>query len=465
MRRALLITAPGGLLAWLMVGTGFANYDTAYALLWGEDLAHGRAPDYDLPLIPTPHPLATLFGLVLSPLGGDAAETVWVVAAVVFLGALTWLTYALGARWFGPAAGALAAVIVITREPILSYGIRAYVDIPYVALILGALLVEARRPRSGGPVLALLAVAGLIRPEAWLLSAAYVAYLAYMGERARLGWLIGLAAAAPVLWALTDLITTGDPLHSLTGTREGAETLERKTGLVNVVLVGPRRIGEILREPVLLGAVAGGALAWWRLRARTRLPIAAGIAALVAFAILAAAGLPILARYLIFPAALLAIACGAGAFGWLLLPRDDEWRARWRAIGIVVLLALVAFTPRQVDRIDALHAAIRTQREIRDDLQALADTPAMRSSCGPIAVPNHRPVPLLALWLGRRPGEIVSAQLSRPRLGLYVDPASARVERNFTLDRNDPKRLTAAVPPGFRPVERNRSWILYRRCG
>ena len=42
---------------WLLIGTGFLNYDTAYSLLWGGDLAHGRLPDFDVPLAPTPHPL------------------------------------------------------------------------------------------------------------------------------------------------------------------------------------------------------------------------------------------------------------------------------------------------------------------------------------------------------------------------------------------------------------------------
>ena len=99
------------------------------------------------------------------------------------------------------------------------------------------------------------------------------------------------------------------------------------------------------------------------------------------------------------------------------------------------------------------------------DLHALAEPRALARACGPVAVPNHRPVPLLALWLDRPPAEIRSAQLTRPRDGFYLSPASARVERNFTLDPNDPKRLTARVPPGFRPVARNVSWVLLRRCG
>ena len=85
----------GALFAWALVGAGFLNYDTAYSLLWGGDLAHGRQPDFDLPLAPTPHPLATLVGIVLTPLG-DAGQTAWVVLAFLSLGALGWLTYELG---------------------------------------------------------------------------------------------------------------------------------------------------------------------------------------------------------------------------------------------------------------------------------------------------------------------------------------------------------------------------------
>ena len=77
----------------------------------------------------------------------------------------------------------LAAVIVLTRVPILDFGARAYVDIPYAVLVLGALLAETRRPRCGAPVLGLLALAGLIRPEAWLFSAAYVVWLLGPGLR------------------------------------------------------------------------------------------------------------------------------------------------------------------------------------------------------------------------------------------------------------------------------------------
>ena len=490
MRRALepvAISVAGALAVWLMVGAGFVNYDAAYALLWGSDLASGRLPDYGIPVAPTPHPLATLVAVGLAPLGAQGAAAVSVVGALGLLGVLGWLIYALGAHWFGPAAGALATLVILTRQPVLSFGVRAYVDVPYLVLVLGALLVEARRPRAGLPVLGLLALAGLLRPEAWLFSAAYVVYLAVAAEgggiapgttverrsdaRAAdrrslraLAPLVLVAGCAPLLWGLSDLVVTGDPLYSLTGTRDNAEVLRRVTGIDQVPLTVPRRLGEILREPVLLGAALGGLLALAHLRRRVLLPAAAGVLALVAFCILAAAGLPILGRYLLLPAALLAIFCGAGAFGWRALPDGHPWRRRWIGAAVVIGLALLAFTPPQVERIADLRASVGLQRAIASDLTVLADSGAIRRECGPVAVPNHRPVPLLALRLDRPAAEIVSAQLRRPDRGFYVAPANAGVERNFTLDPNDPERLTARVPRGFARAGGNASWTLYRRC-
>ncbi len=450
--RAALLIPLGALLAWALVGAGFLNYDTAFSLLWGGDLAHGRKPDFSVPLAPTPHPLATLTGIVLTPLG-DAAQPAWVVLAFLSLGALGWLSYELGARWFGPAAGAVAALLILTRIPVLSFGVRAYVDIPYAALVLGAILAEARRPRTTLP-LVLLALAGLLRPEAWLFSFAYVAWRRDLR-------LLPLAAAAPVLWLVHDQIVTGDWHHSLTDTRDNAETLQRITGLDDVPVTVPRRLGEILREPGLLGAAVGGIFVLAFMRRRAALLVAAGFISIAAFCVLAAAGLPILGRYLLVPAAILAVFCGAGVFGWLRMPPEHPWRKRWATIGGVVLAAFVVFAPGQADRIGDLRDSMGTQSEILVDLHSMSE----HIRCEPVGVPNHRPVPHIALWADIPPGEIVSAQLEQIKTGVYLQPASARVLRNFTLDPRDPKRLTAAVPPGGFELElRNESWLLYTTC-
>src|SRR3954462_10546310 len=90
-------------------GHAFLNYDSFYALVWGDDLAHGRAPQYDTPVAPTPHPLATLLGLVLSPLGATASETAFIVIVLVAIGALVVGVFRLGGELFSPAVGVLSA--------------------------------------------------------------------------------------------------------------------------------------------------------------------------------------------------------------------------------------------------------------------------------------------------------------------------------------------------------------------
>src|SRR3954466_12077066 len=187
---------------WLAWGHGFANYDTLYALVWGRQVGDGEAPSFDVSLAPTPHPLANLLGLLTAPFSPRAAEAIMVVLAFVSLGAVGWLVYALGAKWFGPAAGVLAAVVILTREPVLSYGTRAYVDLWYLAFVLGAVLVAERRRAP----FVLLAVAGLVRPEAWLFSAALLGWRAWRRE---LAWdVVILAASAPVLWLASDWAIT-----------------------------------------------------------------------------------------------------------------------------------------------------------------------------------------------------------------------------------------------------------------
>jgi hypothetical protein len=441
-------------IVWLVAAPArFLNYDTEYALLWGHDLVHGRTPDYDVPFAPTPHPLATLVGML-------GSETIFEVLAFLALGILGWLVFALGRAWFNTATGVLAALIVLTREPVLSYGVRAYVDIPYICLLLGALLIETRRSRAGTPVLVLLALAGLLRPEAWLFAGAYAVWLWRGGALTRTHVL--LVVGAPVLWALSDLAITGDPLHSLTGTRSTAADLGRITGLRHVPTTLPRRLGEILREPVVFGAAVGGVLALWRLRDRSRgilVGAAGGVLAIVAFCVLAAAGLSILTRYLLLPATILAIFAAAAVCGWTLLDRDDPWRVRWMALGALTALGMVAFIPSQVDRLRSTRAALVTQTKILDQLHDLAP----RARCATVSVPNRRAVPQLALWTDRRPAAIVSAQETGRYTGSAFVPASPAIAAQFILDARDKDR-TLPPAPRATPTAAGRYWTLFDLC-
>jgi hypothetical protein len=499
-----------GALLLLIFPVGFPNYDTIYALLWGREMAEGMSPDTGAALPPTPHPLAELFGLVTTPLGNGSIDLTMVIA-YVSLGLIGYLVYRLGSLWFDRPIGAVAALIILTRAPYLSNGLRAYVDLPYIALVLGALLIETRRPRAGWPVLALLALAGLLRPEAWLFSFAYLAYLAidfgvlwsrieqwrrtrsrnrrgpegatgvpfepadtqnaglirpaFVGARGTTVALIGLTLAAPLGWALFDWITAGSPTYSFTGTRETVEALERQTGPVDLVLYGPRRLGEVLQWPGMVGAAGGIVLGLAFLRRRSEIGVAAAVLALGAFAILAVSGLAIIGRYTMLAAGVLAIFAALGLLGWRLLDRGSRWRRPWQGFAAIVALMFVIWGPNQYDLLHQVHTDLSNQGEIESDLHDLADSGAFNPICLPISVPNHRPVPRLAFDLKVRPSQIVSSSEQRqPNRGYFLKPASPFVIHNFILDPNDTSRFTSTVPPGFREVARNESWILYRRC-
>jgi hypothetical protein len=484
-----------------------------YALVWGSEVANGRRPDFEgVALAPTNHPLYDVLGLALAGFG-DFAETMVVALGFVLLGAIAYLVYRLATELFGPLAGVVAAIVIITREPLLSFGARAYVDIPYVVLVLGALLVEVRRPKAGVSVLSLLFVAGLLRPEAWLFSAAYVVWLAlpergrgelgelevldttgedevprdptpeeaesYWAERRRRTAarkkdpgenrrrairLIPLVLLAPALWVLIDLISTGDALASLTGTQDNVDTLGRSTGLDGFVTDGPRKLGEIMREPGLIGAVIGAGLGLVWLRAKTVMVLVWIGIALLAFAVLAAFGLPVITRYLLLTAALLSLLVGEAAGGWTLMPKGNA-KGIWLAGGLVTVALLLLFAPSQANRIDDLHDSIEAQAEITDDLHDLADEDAFPEDCAPVVVPNSRPIPNLALWLDRAPKEFrTPAEGKQPRRGIILLPANSNVEKRFLLDKNDPGASDLRRLPGFQRQAANRSWRVYANC-
>jgi hypothetical protein len=287
----------------------FVNYDAQWALLWARDAWNGFLPEYTADFAPTPHPLATAVSSLALPFGGEADIAILWLTLLAF-GALVYLTYRLGAQLFNPWVGAVAALVVISRPVLLRDTLIGYQDLPFAALVVGAVLLEAQRHRRGMPVLVLLALAGLLRPEAWVLSGLYWLYLwpaATTRDRARTA---ALAVSAPLIWAGTDWIVTGDPLHSLHGTAALAEEADRRRSPDDVPFWTAQYFGFALREPVLLGIPIGLAFAWAHARRRAALPLVAVGAMIAVFAAGPLFGLPLIRRYVDTPAVLRP--CGRG---------------------------------------------------------------------------------------------------------------------------------------------------------
>ncbi|MEA2144191.1 MAG: hypothetical protein QOI64_2621, partial [Solirubrobacteraceae bacterium] len=203
----------------------YPNYDSYYSLLWGRELVGLDPLSFQAYRAPTEHPLAIAFGALLTPLG-DSADRVMVACAVISFLVLVAAVYALGKAAFTPLVGFVAAALLVSRFDFPFLAARGYIDIPYLAVVMWAAVIEARAPRRHPVVvLTLLAAAGLMRPEAWLLAGLYwlwVALRAHVTWRRRAGYAV-LAAVGPLVWVAVDFELTGDPLYSLTATRYNAE--------------------------------------------------------------------------------------------------------------------------------------------------------------------------------------------------------------------------------------------------
>ena len=470
-RRGGLVDAVAVALLAAVIAVGFHNtslgYDGSYALAWGADLVHGRRVQYDVLFAPTPHPLAVAMG-ALASLFGRVDESVLFGIEIMNVAAFAVGLYRLGAVVFGPLVGLIACAIVLSRVSFVEFGVQGTADVPALALIVWASVLEARQPRRGIPVVVLLALAGLMRPEAWLLSAAYWLWLAPGSTpRGRLRTAV-VAVSAPLVWGLTDALVTGDPLWSLHGTQEFGAQLDRLTGLADLSEASTRALRDILGIPVLTVAVVGlvGSLLW--LRSRARVPLLLLGANAITFVLLALAGLPLVARYLFTACAMLALFAAAGMAGWTALPPGMTRRA-WAGAGIACGLLFLASLPSAFRDLRIERVELAQKDAAIDDLRALADVPsagvALRR-CARLYVPTSRYFPIARHASGREYRAIASAQLERPSAaGALVVPVTASAARVLAY-RPDPRRFAAAAPASYRRIGGNRSFAVYAgpRC-
>ena len=441
----------------LIYGPWFANYDARYALLWAQDLANGHAPEYEADFAPTPHPLQTAFGLLALPFAG-AADDVLVFATLLAFGALVYLTFALGRELFSPWVGVVAALVVLTRPAMERDALLAYQDVPFAALVVGAVLAEARKPKRGTLVLALLAVAGLLRPEAWVLSGLYVLWIWRERDSRGRGAAVALAAAAPLIWAVSDWAVTGDPLHSLHGTADLAIANDRRRSVSDVPYWTAQYFGYALREPLVVGVPIGLVFAWRYARRQSYLPLAVVAAMVAVFAIGPIFGLPLIRRYIATPAVLLTLFYGLAVAGWDTLPRGRA-RTGWMAGGAVAVLLSLAYLPWHYDLLRTVERRLDRDGVLYGDLQQAMEAPQVRAAfeaCPDLTAGDHRPMPFARFWLDGAPGTVSTVEGGASPMGkLLLMPVKGPTTSRIYPPRIFPKVKT---PEGFTTIYANRSW-------
>ena len=397
-RLALAALAVAAVAGWALVPT-YPDYDAYHHLVWGRDLLHGATPGFQDFAAPTEHPLYLALGALLS-LAGEHADRLLVLVTILSLVALTGGAYALGRALFGGAAGAAGALFVGSSFAFALYAVRAFVDVPFLALVVWAAALEVQRPRRGvGPML-LLAAAGLLRPDAWVLAGLYWLWC-LPGRRARdRAALLALVILAPAVWAAVDYAVTGDPLFSLHATKDLAADLGRERGLRHVPSAFVTFLADLARPPVALAGAVGLVLAVRRFgRRRMAVPLALVGAGALTFVAIGIAGLSLIPRYLTVPAVALCVLAGYALLGFTTLEPSAQ-RERWRSVTFAALAVGVVFLAVKASSFTALRNELRFIDRTHREMTGLLAEPRVRAGlrCGALTFPTYRLVPD-ARWL------------------------------------------------------------------
>lgn len=372
----------------------YPTYDSFYALLWGRDLLHLHLPDFRVYRAPTEHPLAIAFGALCSVFGQGGARLV-VLGSIGSFAAVVAGTYRLGRLCFGSVVGLLAALLVLSRFFVENLAAQGYLDVTYLALIVWAVVLEIERPRRGAPVFLTLAAAGLLRPDAWVLSGAYWLWCAWRADNGTRLRYLALAASAPVMWVGVDAVVTGDPLYSLHSTAELAQELERTKGISSVLTSVWSYALRIDKLPVLLGGAVGVPIAVWLAPRRAVVPLAALILLLLVFLAEGAAGASVIDRYMLGAATMLLPFCAVTIGGWAMLAPRSALRRVW----IAGAVALVTYGVANVAENFSL-SSLRTTLAYHEDFHvglahALADgdVKAELHRCPLLSLPDNKLIP------------------------------------------------------------------------
>jgi hypothetical protein len=362
------------------------------------------------------------------------------------------LAYRLGARLAGPLAGAVAALSLALSADLYRTSLLGSAEPVLIALTLGA--VDRHLAGRRDWALGLVALAGLIRPEAWVLLGLYGVYV-WRGEPGLRPLAVAAVAIPPALWLGLDWIGSGDPLHAsstATSATEGSAA-NAKVPAFEVV----RRAADAVILPTLILAVVGMAFAARR-RDRQVLSLAAlALGWIAVVAIMAEVGFTGTRRYLAAPAAALCVVAGVGLV-WLL----DAVRERRARIALGVAVAVLALVPALLRaREDARMLSVaRSQADQRHELVRAVERAGGRAA---VLRPGR---PAINPWLQTA----LAWELNVPLSGVQATWSSSRRHPHWAppaLVFRAPARLAGprpAIPGGVRAhvVTRSGRWRVLR---
>jgi len=466
----------------------YPTYDSFYALLWGRDVLHLHMPDFHVYRGPTEHPLAIAFGAFCSIFGQGGARLM-VLGSIASFVALVAGVYRLGRLCFGPIVGAVAGLLVLSRFFVENLAAQGYLDISYVALVVWAAALEIERPRRGPLVFLLLAAAGLLRPDAWLLSGIYwlwcLGWLTHprptqpADNRTRLRYL-ALAAVAPVLWLGADAIVTGNPLYSLHSTSGLAAELGRTQSFSEVLSSTWSYAVRIDKLPVVLGGILGVLIGIWLAPRRVLVPLVVLATLLFVFIAEGASGASVVDRYMVGAAVVALVFCAVTVGGWSMLRRGSALRRVWMA-GAALLVLYGGASAAATLSLTSLRTTLAYHEDFHEGLVAALHSPAVKAQlkrCPLLSLPNNKLIPD-ARWIldttGQRDIVARSQATADVRKGAHqleqrirrgsvaVYPLGEAVFVEAIVDVGDDPRDQVPLR-GFKRIYTSRYYAVYANC-
>jgi hypothetical protein len=475
---ALAALCVGALIGFFALPT-YPTYDSFYALLWGRDLLHLHLPDLRVYRGPTEHPLAIAFGVLCSIFGQGGARLM-VLGSIGSFVAVVAGVYRLGRLCFGPVVGVLAGLLVLSRFFVENLAAQGYLDISYIALIVWAIVLEVERPRRGTPVFLTLAAAGLLRPDAWVLSGVYWLWCCWRAEPRRRLFYLALAAIAPLVWVAMDTVVTGHPFYSLSSTAGLAQELERTQGLSSVVASVWSYGVRIDKLPVIIGGLIGLPLAVWLAPRRVLTPLAALVLLLCVYVAEGAVGASVVDRYMMGAAVVLLLFCAVAIGGWAMLEPRSTLRRVWMG-GAAALIVFGAISVVTTLSLSNLRTTLAYHEDFHEGLVAALASGRVKAAlerCPLLSLPNNKLIPD-ARWILNTVGQhnIVARSQARAdgakgahaleerlrRGSVAVFPLGSAVFFEAIVDVGDDAR--DQVPEaGFRRIYTSRYYAVYANC-
>ncbi|MGH2901888.1 MAG: hypothetical protein ACRDMZ_24655, partial [Solirubrobacteraceae bacterium] len=284
---------------------------------------------------------------------------------------------------------------------------------------------------------------------------------------------VALAAIGPVVWCGVDLAVTGNPLYSLTGTRDLAEELGRNKGGAAVPAALYAFLVKLAKFPVMVAGMIGVLLAVALTPRRALMPLVLFLAGAGTFALVGLAGLSVIDRYLLVPSLMVMVFAAVFIAGWTMLEPATFWRRAWATGAAAIVIFGIVFTATRVN-LEQLRNELRFRGDSHVALERVLrdDDVARALRCGPVYVPNHKLIPDVR-WILDRPRSGVLARsnvrstrnpVPPPRRGvvILVHDRVAIFKQALVTDADE--TLDNLPPAGFQRAATSRYYAAYVRC-